>query len=95
MRLGNGTFSHAQRMMLLYIDEEDVWGAINTLKYNKAPGLDRLPPELFKMLNQELVGFIQHVYSIPSVGLWDVLYLSTRKVMSKTLQIIEVLLSSQ
>ena len=72
------------------IDEEEVCGAINTLKYNKAPGLDRLPPELFKMFNQELVGFFQ-VYKtlcIRSVGLWDVLYLSIRKVMSLTQQLL-------
>ena len=46
------------------IDEEEVWGAINALKHNKAPGLDRLPPELFKMFNQELVGFLTSLYNI-------------------------------
>ena len=39
------------------VDEEEVWGAINTLKYNKAP---RLPPEMF---NQELVGFLTSLYN--------------------------------
>ena len=34
------------------------------MKYNKAPGLDRLPPELFKMFNQELVGFLTSLYNI-------------------------------
>ena len=42
------------------IDEEEVWGA---LKYNKAPGLDCLPPELFEMFNQELVGFLTSLYN--------------------------------
>ena len=44
--------------------KRSAWGAINALKHNKAPGLDRLPPELFKMFNQELVGFLTSLYNI-------------------------------
>ena len=43
---------------------DNLYRLCTKLKYNKAPGLDRLPPELFKMLNQELVGFLTSLYNM-------------------------------
>jgi len=39
------------------IVDEEVTAAIQTLKRNKAPGVDGLPPEIFKGFNSQLISF--------------------------------------
>ena len=45
------------------IFEEEVFRAIKRLKWNKAPGLDGLVPELFKAFNNELITFLTRIFN--------------------------------
>ena len=45
------------------IFEEEVSYAIKRLKRNKAPGLDGLPPELFKAFNNNLTSLLTRIFN--------------------------------
>jgi len=45
------------------IVDEEVTAAIQTLKRNKAPGVDGLPPEIFKGFNSELISFTTALFN--------------------------------
>ena len=45
------------------ISNEEIWSALNSLKVNKAPGIDQLPPSLFKMFDGSLVSFLSILFN--------------------------------
>ena len=45
------------------IDEEEVRSAINSLKNNKSPGNDGLPPSIFKAFNSQLINFTTKLFN--------------------------------
>ena len=45
------------------IEEKEIRVAITALKTNKAPGLDGLPPVIFKSFNNQLVSFIAALFN--------------------------------
>ena len=72
------------------IFEGEVFCAIKRLKQNKAPGLDELPPELFKAFNNELIVFLTRIFNVVfSRGIFPLLVLLNLKEMRDYRQITE------